>query len=129
MSCLSTAEISSTKDLSISSRNLLSHFRRIPPFFKCGSQRRKTAIDSGRHRCHGGSQNLSDLQKRQVLLKPQQQSLPIQRRKNLQLTGQSHCVFASSRGFEWGSTGGRYQQHCIGIIWQGSCLYRFPFRP
>src|SRR5215470_3647903 len=77
MSCLSPSETSSTKDLSISSRNLLSHSRRITPFLKCASQCCKTAIDSGRHRCHRGAQNLSDLRKRQVFLKPQQQSLAI----------------------------------------------------
>src|SRR5580704_2315869 len=126
MSCLSPSETSSTKDLSISSRNLLSHSRRITPFLKCGSQCCKTAIDSGRHRCHRGIQDLSDLQKRQVFLKPQQQNLAIQRRQNLQPAGQTYCVFASSRGFEWGRTGGGYQPHCI-FIWQGSCLYHFSF--
>src|ERR1700756_5190626 len=127
MSRLSPSETSSTKDLSISSRNLLSHFRRITPFLKCGSQCRKTAIDSGRHRCHRGAQNLSDLRKRQVLLKPQQQSLAIQRWQNLQPAGQTHCVFASGRGFEWGRTGGGYQQNFFSIVWQGSCFYRFLF--
>src|SRR5207248_8792871 len=65
MSCLSPSETSSTKDLSISSRNLLSPSMRIT-FLKCGSQCCKTAIDSGRHRCHRGAQNLSDLRKRQI---------------------------------------------------------------
>src|SRR5579862_2057275 len=106
MTCLSPSETSSTKDLSMSLRNFLSHFRRITPFLKCGSQCCKTAIDSGRHRCSRGAQNLSDLCKRQVFLEPQQQSLAIQWGQNLQLTGQTYCVFASSRGFEWGRTGG-----------------------
>src|SRR5215472_18254279 len=105
MSCLSPSETSSAKDLSISSRNLLSHSMRIT-FLECGSQCCKTAIDSGRHRCSRGVQDLSDLRKRQVFLKPQQQSLAIQRRQILQPAGQAHCVFASSRSFEWGRTGG-----------------------
>src|SRR5580704_4600344 len=101
MRCLSPSETSSTKDLSMSSRNLLLHSRRITPFLKCVSQCCTTAIDSGRHCGHRGTQNLSDLRKRQVFLKPQQQSLAIHRRQNLQLTGQTYCVFASSRSFEW----------------------------
>src|SRR5580704_4246696 len=83
MSCLSPSETSSTKDLSISSRNLLSPSMRIT-LLKCGSQCCKTAIDSGRHRCSRGAQDLSHLRKRQVFLKPQQQSLAIQRWQNLQ---------------------------------------------
>src|SRR5881227_305490 len=96
MSCLSLSETSSTKDLSISSRNLLSPSMRIT-LLKCGSQCCKTAIDSGRHRCSRGAQDLSHLRKRQVFLKPQQQSLAIQRWQNLQPAGQTHCVFASGR--------------------------------
>src|SRR6185437_1907989 len=93
MSRLSPSETSSTKDLSISSRNLLSHSMRIT-LLECGSQCRKTAVDSGRHRSERGAHDLSNLRKRQLFLKPQQQSLAIQRRQNLQLTGQAHCVFA-----------------------------------
>src|SRR5207253_1511447 len=70
MSCLSPSETSSTKDLSISSRNLLSPSMRIT-LLKCGSQCCKTAIDSGRHRCSRGAQDLRHLRKRQVFLKPQ----------------------------------------------------------
>ena len=104
MSCLSPSETSSTKDLSISSRNLLSPSMRIT-LLKRGSQCCKTAIDSGRHRCNRGTYDLSDLRKRHVFLKPQQQSLAIQRCQNLQPTSQTHCVLASSRGFEWGRAG------------------------
>src|SRR6185312_12343838 len=124
MSCLSCSETSSAKDLSISSRSLLSHSMRTT-LLKCGSQCCKTAIDSGRHRGNRGAHHLSNLRERQLFLKPQQQSLAVQRRQNLQLTGQAHCVFASSRSFEWGRTGGGQQQHFIAIIWQRNCLYRF----
>jgi hypothetical protein len=49
--------------------------------------------------------------------------------ETVKLTGQTYCVFALSRGFKWGRTGGGYQQNFIAIIWQGSCLYRFSFFP
>src|ERR1700730_2397619 len=58
ISCLSPSEISSAKDLSISSRNLLSPSMRIT-LLKRGSQCCKTAIDSGRHRCNRGTHDLS----------------------------------------------------------------------
>src|SRR5215469_1003784 len=128
MSRLLLSETSSTKDLSISSRNLLSHSMRVI-LLKCGSQFCKTAINPGRHRANGSAQNLSDLGKRQIFLKPQQQSLAIQRGQTLQMTGQTYCVFTSSRGFEWGRTGGGDQQNFIAIIWQGSCLYACLFFP
>src|SRR5258708_40236485 len=128
MSCLSPSETSSTKDLSISSRNLLSPSMRLT-LLKCGSECCKTAIDSGRHRCSRGTHDLSDLRKRQVFLKPQQQSLAIQGCQSLQLAGQTHCVFTSSRVLERGRTGGGYQQHCIVIIWQGNCLHGFSLVP
>src|SRR5690348_16303448 len=124
MSCLSPSETSSTKALSISSRTLLLRSMRIT-LLTCGSQCCKTAKDSGRHRCNRGAQDLSHLRKRQVFLKPQQQSLAMQRWQNLQPAGQTHCVFASGRVFEWGRTGRGYQQHCIAILCQGNCRYGF----
>src|SRR5258707_15147024 len=102
MSCLSPSETSSTKDLSISSRNLLSPSMRLT-LLKCGSEYCKTAIDSGRHCCSRGAQDVSHLRKRQVSLKPQQQNLAIQRRQNLHPAGQTHYLYASGRGFEWGT--------------------------
>src|SRR4030088_144354 len=105
MSCLSPSEISSAKDLSISSRNLFSLSMRIT-LLKRGSQCCKTAIDSGRHRCNRGTHDLSDLRKRHVFLKPQQQSLAVRGGQTLHPPGQPHCVLAWSRGFEWGRTGG-----------------------
>src|ERR1051326_6102491 len=104
MSFLSPSETSSTKDLSISSRNLFSASMRVT-LLKCGSQCCKTAIYAGCHRCNRGAQDLSHLRKRQVFLKPQQQSLAMQRWQNSQPAGQTHCVFAPSRGFEWGGVG------------------------
>src|SRR5260370_16416597 len=94
MSCLSPSETSSTKDLSISSRNLLSPSMRIT-LLKCGSQCCKTAIDSGRHRCSRGAQDLSHLRKRHVFLKPQQQTLTLQRCHTLHPTPHTHSVFSS----------------------------------
>src|SRR5881275_1694929 len=112
ISCLSPSEISSTKDLPISSRNFLSPCMRIT-LLKCGSECGKTAINSGRHGGNRSAQDLSHLRKRQVFLKPEQQSLAIERWQNLQPAGQTHCVFASGRGFEWGRIGRGQQQHCI----------------
>src|SRR5437660_10778128 len=99
MSCLSSSETSSTKDLSISSRNLLSPSMGIT-LLKCESQCCKTAIDSGRHRRSRGAQDLSHLRKRQLFLKPHQQRLAIQRWQTLQPAGQKHYVFAAVVGFE-----------------------------
>src|ERR1700675_2316812 len=105
ISCLSPSEISSAKDLSISSRNLLSPSMRIT-LLKRGSQCCKTAIDSGRHRCNRGTHDLSDLRERHVFVRPQQQSLAIQECQNLKPAGQTHRVLARSGRFEWGGTGG-----------------------
>src|ERR1043166_6782985 len=101
MSCLSPSETSSTKDLSISSRNLLSRSMRIT-LLKCGSQCCKTAIDSGRHRCNRGAQDLSHLRKRQGFLKPQEKSPRKTGGQNLQPAGQGHWVFPSGGPFEGG---------------------------